>query len=53
MFDRFQLIQLFKAETVNPTTHLKSTTTRKRVPTRRLRNAALEGLYYTQIGPSS
>jgi len=42
MFDQFQLIQLFKVETINPTTHLKSTTTGKRVATRRLRNAALE-----------
>ncbi len=43
MFDQFQLIQLFKVETaVNPTTRLKSTTTRKRVATRRLRNAGLK-----------
>ncbi len=41
MFDQLQLILLFKAETVIPTTRLKSTTTRKGVATRRLRNAAL------------
>ncbi len=50
MFDQFQLIQLFKVETaVNPTTRLKSTTTRKRVATRRLRNAALEKRFSTKI----
>jgi len=39
IFDQLQLIQIFKAETV-------ITTTRKRVGTRRLKNAGLEDLCF-------
>jgi len=46
MFDQLQLIHLVKAETVIPTTCLKKSTT-----IRRLRNAALDQRFSTQITP--
>ncbi len=50
MFELFELIQLFKAKTVNPMTRLKSPTTHKRVATRQLRNTALDCLKHLLIG---